>query len=276
MNSSLDVEVRYLDVPGGRLAYDVSGPEDAALVLCVAGMGDTRAAFRFLAPNLVQAGYRVARMDQRGHGASSAPWAGYGSPATGDDMLALIRHLGRPATIIGHSNAAAAAIWAAAQEPELVSGLALVGPFLRDGKPSPILRLAERIVTGSPLLWTRFYYPSLYKAAKPADFHEYLQAMRASLHEPGRMAALRGVATEQERCRARVPELRCPVRIVMGTKDPDFPDAVAAAKDGEALIGQHTEVGLELIDGAGHYPHAELPEVTASAILPFLADVVRA
>jgi pimeloyl-ACP methyl ester carboxylesterase len=276
MNDSQEVEPQFLDVPGGRLAYDVTGPDHAALVLCVAGMGDTRAAFRFLAPKLVGAGYRVARMDQRGHGASSPEWPGYGSPATGADMLALICHLGGSATIIGHSNAAAAAIWAATQEPELVSGLALLGPFLKDAKLSPILRLAERLVTGSPMLWTRIYYPSLYKASKPADFDEYLRAMRASLREPGRMAALRGVATEQERCRARIPELRCPVRIVMGTQDPDFPDAVAAARDGEALIGRYTDVSLELIEGAGHYPHAELPEVTASAVVPFLADVVNA
>ena len=276
MNNSQSAEVQFLDAPGGRLAFDVTGPDDGALVLCVAGMGDRRAAFRFLAPKLVGAGYRVACMDQRGHGQSSAPWASYGSPATGEDMLALIRHLGGPATIIGHSNAAAAAIWAAAQEPALVGGLVLVAPFLRDGTMSPILRLAEKVVTGSSLLWTRFYYPSLYKAAKPADFDEYLRAMSVSLHEPGRMAALRGVPTEQERCRARVPELRCPVRIVMGTKDPDFPDPVAAAKDGEALIGQYTDVSLELIDGAGHYPHAELPEVTAAAILSFLGDVTSA
>jgi pimeloyl-ACP methyl ester carboxylesterase len=62
----------------------------------------------------------------------------------------------------------------------------------------------------------------------------------------------------------------------MGTRDPDFPDPAAVAREGQARIGEHTEVSLELIDGAGHYPHAELPEVTASAILPFLADVARA
>jgi pimeloyl-ACP methyl ester carboxylesterase len=276
MNMSQEDDPRFLDVPGGRLAYDVAGPEEAALVLLVAGMGDTSAAFRFLAPKLVDAGYRVARMDQRGHGRSSVPWDGYGSPATGEDMLALIGHLGKPATIVGHSNAAAAAIWAAAEAPDQVSGIALIGPFLQDGKLSPVLRLAEKVVTGSPLIWSRLYYPSLYKAAKPADFSDYLRAMRASLRDPGRMAALRGVATEQERCRARISELRCPVLIVMGTRDPDFPDAEVAARDGEALIGQHTRARLELIDGAGHYPHAELPQVTASAILPFLADAGRA
>ena len=181
-----------------------------------------------------------------------------------------------PATIVGHSNAAAAAIWAAAEAPDQVTGIALVGPFLLDGKLSPVLRLAEKVVTGSPLIWSRLYYPSLYKAARPDDFSDYLGAMRASLREPGRMAVLRGVATDQQRCRARIPELRCPVLIVMGTRDPDFPDAEVAARDGEALIGQHTRARLGLIDGAGHYPHAELPLVTASAILPFLADAGRA
>ena len=276
MNSSHVAETQFLDVPGGRLAYDVTGPDDVPTVLCVAGMGDVRQAFRFTSPLLVEAGFRVVRMDQRGHGASSSPWAGYGSPETGQDMLALVRHLGGRATIIGHSNAAAAAIWAATQEPALVNGIALIGPFLADAKPSPVMRLAERIVTSSPLIWSRLYYPFLYKAAKPDDLPEYLATMRASLREPGRMAALAGVATRQDLCRARIPELRCPVRIVMGTKDPDFPDPVAAARDGEALIGRHTRVSVELIEGAGHYPHAELPEATASAVLPFLAEVVHA
>ena len=276
MNHSHEDRVKYLDIAGGALAYDTAGPDDGALILCVAGMGDTRGAFRFLAPMLAEAGYRVVRMDQRGHGQSSSPWPSYGCSATGEDMLALIRHLGVPATIVGHSNAAAAGIWAAAQAPDLVRGLVLVGPFLQETKMSPIVGLAVKIITSSPLLWSRFYYPSLYKGAKPADFEPYLRAMRASLHEPGRMEALRGVATEQQRCRARIPELRCPVRIVMGTNDPDFPEPMTAAKRGEALIGRFTDVSVELVEGAGHYPHAELPQATALAILPFLADVANA
>ncbi|MGI8415300.1 MAG: alpha/beta fold hydrolase, partial [Nakamurella sp.] len=240
------------------------------------GMGDTMAAFRFLQPLLLAEGYRVARMDQRGHGESSVPWASYGSPATGDDMLALIRHLGGPATIVGHSNAAAAAIWAAADEPALVNGIALIGPFLHDAKLNPLLKLAEKIVTHSPLIWSKAYYPSLYKAAKPADFAEYTRTMHATLKQEGRMAATAGVATEQERCRARIAELHCPVRIVMGSKDPDFPDAVTEATTGEQLIRTHTRVCVELIDGAGHYPHAELPDATAAALLPFFAEVWHA
>ncbi len=36
----------FLDVPGGRIAYDVTG--EGPLVVCVPGMGDMRATFRFL------------------------------------------------------------------------------------------------------------------------------------------------------------------------------------------------------------------------------------
>ena len=224
MNSSQVAETQFLDVPGGRLAYDVTGPDDAALVLCVAGMGDIRQAFRFLAPTLVEAGYRVACMDQRGHGESSSGWASYGSPATGEDMLALIRHLGGPATIIGHSSSAAAAVWAAAEEPSWSAPSSCSAPSPGNASSLPVLRLAEKIVTGSPLIWSRLYYPSLYKAAKPADFTEYLRAMRASLREPGRMAATRGAMSRRAGvCRARLPELALPGADRHGHQGPRLP-----------------------------------------------------
>jgi MMPL family len=55
----------YLDRPGGRIGYDVAGA--GPLVVLVPGMGDLRAAYRFLAPALRAAGYRVACTDLRGH-----------------------------------------------------------------------------------------------------------------------------------------------------------------------------------------------------------------
>jgi pimeloyl-ACP methyl ester carboxylesterase len=63
----------FLDLPGGRIAYDVTG--EGPLVVCVHGMGDIRGTFRLLTPRLTEAGYRVATMDIRGHGQSSTGWA---------------------------------------------------------------------------------------------------------------------------------------------------------------------------------------------------------
>ena len=59
----------FLDHANGRIAYDVIGA--GPLVICVPSMGDVRGEYRFLAPRLAQAGYRVVTMDVRGHGESS-------------------------------------------------------------------------------------------------------------------------------------------------------------------------------------------------------------
>ena len=59
-------ETSYLSCPEGRIGYDVAG--DGSLVILVPGMGDLRAGYRFLAPGLRAAGYRVACTDLRGHG----------------------------------------------------------------------------------------------------------------------------------------------------------------------------------------------------------------
>ena len=55
MTTSKTQSTQYLDRPEGRVAYEVSG--DGPLVVLVPGMGDLRAAYRFLAPALEEAGY---------------------------------------------------------------------------------------------------------------------------------------------------------------------------------------------------------------------------
>src|ERR1700684_2187303 len=92
-------ETHYLARPGGRIAYEVDGT--GRLVVLVPGMGDLRATFRFTAPVLRDAGYRVALTDIRGHGDSDATFASYSDPETASDLIALIEQLGGPAVIAG-------------------------------------------------------------------------------------------------------------------------------------------------------------------------------
>src|SRR5450755_181426 len=120
----------YLARPGGRIGYDVAG--EGPLVVLVPGMGDLRAGYRFLAPAVRDAGYRVACTDLRGHGDSDTTFASYGDAETADDILALIEQLGGPAIIVGNSMGAGAGALAAAMEPSLVRGLVLLGPFVRN------------------------------------------------------------------------------------------------------------------------------------------------
>src|SRR5580693_1485215 len=90
-----------LDRDGSRIAYDVQGA--GPLVICAPGMGDIRQTFRYLVPALLDAGYRVATFDLRGHGESDTTFTSYDDEAEASDILALAQHLGSPATVIGNS-----------------------------------------------------------------------------------------------------------------------------------------------------------------------------
>lgn len=261
------MSTQFLPRFGGRIAYDDTGGP-GPLVLCAPGMGDVRGVYRFLTPKLVAAGYRVVTMDIRGHGESSADWPDYTPRAAGEDMIALLRHLAAgPAVVVGESFTPASAIWAAAQAPELVAGIVLCAPFASDPKPNPFVKVLAALVTRFPALWVRFYR-SLYPVAPPADLPAYLDALRANLAEPGRMAALRAMArAPKAECNDRIGEVACPVLIVMGTKDPDFPDPAAEA----GLIADRAADATVVMVDAGHYPPAERPDATAAALLRFLA-----
>lgn len=275
------METKFLDTPGGRLAYDVSGAEHAPLVICTPGMGDTRKVYRFLAPRLAGAGYRVATLDLRGEGESSAGWDDYRSAAASADIVALIRHLGGPAVLVSNSYSAASSIVAAADAPALVIGLAMTGPWARSPQSGGIQGLITKaggvLVGRIAAAWTA-YYRSLYKGARPADLREYTRDLAANLREPGRLAALRGmIAGGHDAAAARLPGVRCPALIVMGTADPDFPDPAAEARWIEQqLTASGNAVAVELIEGCGHYPAAEAPEPTGKAVLAFLDRTHRA
>jgi pimeloyl-ACP methyl ester carboxylesterase len=261
----------FLEIAAGRVAYDVTG--EGPLIVCVPGMGDIRQSYRFVAPKLVEAGYRVATMDLRGLGGSSTGWDSYQQSAVAGDIIALIKQLGGPATVIAQSYSPGAAIIAAAQAPDDVAGLVLIAPFTSAPKLNPVMSLMLTAIVRVPTLWGLFY-TSLYPGAKPVDFADYLAALKKNLREPGRTAAVaamcRADARNDEPYRAQV---RCPAMVIMGSKDSDFPDPEAEAKRAASVLPQGAQVAM--IDDAGHYPHAQFPDETNKALLAFLAKTVQ-
>ncbi len=263
---------RLLKVGANQIAFDDTGG-DEALVLCIPGMGDLRSEYRLIRPLLRQAGYRVVTMDVRGFGETSAVWDDYSAHAIGRDALALLDHLGAAsAVVLGNSFAAGAALWAAHDAPAQVRGTVLLGPIVRDLKVPFASMLALEVGFAGPWrvwFWTT-YWDSLFPTRKPADHAQAKAALTRNLREPGRMAALRTMVNLSKADTAAIlPRSRVPALIVMGTKDPDFPDATAEA----ASLASTLNAGSLLVEGAGHYPHAELPEAVAPRLLTFLAGL---
>ena len=142
------LKTAYLARPHGRLGYDVAGA--GPLVLLVPGMGDLRDTYRYLAPALRDAGYRVACTDLRGHGDSDVTFTSYGDVETAGDIIALIEELGDPAVVVGNSMAAGSATLAAAERPDLIRGLVLVGAFVRNPRVSAVQRFIRRVAMARP------------------------------------------------------------------------------------------------------------------------------
>jgi pimeloyl-ACP methyl ester carboxylesterase len=258
---------RYLARPEGRIGYDVAG--GGALVILVPGMGDLRDGYRFLAPALREAGYRVASTDLRGHGDSDATFTSYGDTDTAGDLVALIEELGSPAVIVGNSMGAGAGVLAAAQRPDLVSGLVLVGPFVRDPAVSMMRRLLLRAAMAplwAALSW-KSYLPKLYAGRRPADFGEYRDQVVASLRRPGYARAFsRTTRTSHVPAEARLADVTAPALVVMGQQDPDFPDPRAEAD----WIARALRAQVVMVPEAGHYPQSQRPDITTPAIMRFL------
>lgn len=264
-------ETRFLAVDGGQLAYDDTGG-NGRLILAIPGMGDLRSEYRLLRPQLQGAGYRVVTMDVRGFGETSAQWNDYSAHAVGRDALALIEHLkASSAVILGNSFAAGSALWAAHDAPASVSGVVLLGPLVRDVKVPWFASLALKAGFAGPWrvwFWCS-YWNRLFPTRKPADHDQVKAALTQNLREPGRMAALQAmIGLSKADTAAIISQSRVPALIVMGTRDPDFPDAAAEAR----WLAAQLHADSLIVDGAGHYPHAEMPEQVAPKLLSFIAQ----
>lgn len=269
-----------LDRPEGAIAYDVAGPAGAPLVVLVPGMGDLRATWRDLVPALVDAGYRAATLDLRGHGDSDTTFRTVGDLATGTDALALVQHLGGPAVLVGSSMGAGAVTWAAAVQPAAVAGLVLSGPFVRDpamgGPARAALKAATRLMLSRPWGargWASYYRGTLNRGRRAPWLDEHVAAIRASLGEPGRLRAFRTLALELTHApvEAVLGDVVAPSVVFMGARDPDFRDPAAEA----AWIGERLGSTVHVVPDAGHYPHAQAPDVVVPRTLEFLAGLPR-
>lgn len=265
------MSTNYLNRSEGRLAYEVEG--EGPLVVCLPGMGELRSVYRFMTPALVATGYRVATMDLRGHGDSDDGFQAYDDVALAQDALALVAELGGgPALLVGNSMGAGAAVWAAAEDPAKVAGLALLGPWVRDRKVNPLLALAMRLMLvkpWGPSAWLA-YHRRLHPGRQDERLAEHQRQIRQALRRGDHWRSfVRTTRTSHAPAEARLGKVKAPALVVMGEKDQDWPDPAAEAR----FIADTLSAELLLVPDCGHYPQAEYPEVVNPAVVAFAQRV---
>lgn len=242
-------------------------------------MGDLRQVFRDVAGPLVAAGYRVVAADLRGHGGSDATFAEHGIRAIAADLIALLEHLGQPAALVGHSVSAGAVALVAAERPHLVTSLVLVSPHLPhdDAGRAPLTARLTTQAIRRPLgaaLWLS-YYRSLYAGRRPEWLPGHLAEVRAAMRDGAHLVAFGRLARNLVNTTTplRLHAVTAPTLVVHGALDPEFGDPAAElARAGAAL--EASPAGppeLLLVPEAGHYPHAQRPDVVVPALLAHLA-----
>ncbi|WP_028050885.1 alpha/beta fold hydrolase [Cellulomonas sp. URHD0024] len=272
--------VHHISRPDGRIAYTIEGAPDAPLVVLVPGMGDLRTAWRDVVGPLTGAGYRVACMDLRGHGDSDTTFATHGDVVTGEDIVALVEHLGGPAVVGGNSMGAASAAWAAAERPDLVAGLVLTGPILRDAPmgaaASATMHGLVRVALQRPwgaAAWARLYRTYFTRGTQGPWLDEHVADIKASLRRPGHLRSFRHLSLQLTHApvETRLGEVVAPAVAFVGALDPDFTDPAA-----EALwLRSAIDAEVTLIPDVGHHPEHQAPQVVVDDTLAFLASLPR-
>ena len=129
---------RWISSNGVRLRVHEWGDPQAVPILLCHGMFDHGRGFDLVAPRLAEH-FRVLALDARGHGdsgwADSYPW-----PMDVFDIVNVLRELGRPAHLLGHSKGGGQVMDAALAAPEWVIKLVNLdgfGPPDEDGFDPP-------------------------------------------------------------------------------------------------------------------------------------------
>lgn len=278
--------MHHLQRPEGRIAYDLYGAGNTGtLVVCVPGMFDHRSSFRFVGAALADAGYRVAVMDLRGHGDSDITFSDHTDRAAATDAIALAEELnqemnqglnqdldGARVVIAGNSLGAGAATIAALDRPDLVAGIALLGPFLRVPQTSWAQRVMLKVLLARP--WApralTLFYDKLHAGRTPEGHREQLDRVLRMLRPADRYRAIRetinGSKISEERIRGAEPPAAEAV-VIMGEQDPDWPDPRAEA----AWVASVVDGRVVMVPECGHYPQSQRPDV----VVPTLIDLVE-
>lgn len=260
----------FLSAGGLVTHYDLSGPQDAPVLLLANSLGTSVHIWDAVMPALA-ARFRVLRYDMRGHGLTDAvPLEGddgYSIADLAGDALALMDGLGiAKAHVCGLSIGGMVAQHLAAHAPERVDHLVLCDTAAVIGPPSVwndriagIRRIGLAAI--APGVMER-WFTAPFRAAEPAIMQGCINMVARNTLEGYVGCAL---AVRDADLRADGARISAPTLVIVGDQDPATPPASA-----EALAAGITGARLEVITSSSHIPCVEQPEALAALVLGFL------
>ncbi len=261
---SLKKEVR---LPNGiKLAYVDAGNPNGDPLLLLHGYTDSSRSFSPMVPHLGR--YRLLIPDQRGHGASDAPECCYGSTQFAHDAKLLLDALKIDrAAVAGHSLGSMVAMSLAAEYPDRVTKVVLIGSTALVPVKRGDWLYDQATAMRGPLDPATQFAKDWHPANQPTAVEKtFAEAVNADLYRiPPHV--WRGVMRELAYVPAgrHAPDVKSPVLIISGGKDALFP-----VEHHQSLLEAFPQAKARVFDDLGHNPNWERPEEVASTIAEFL------
>ena len=277
------VETKSILLHGERIAYRQAG-STGPVVMLVHGMASGAGSWDRVLP-LLGKRCQVIAPDLLGHGESDKPKvADYSLGAYASGVRDLLTALGHErATIVGHSLGGGIALQFAYQFPERCERLVLVSSGGLGREVAAVLRAAtvpgfEQILRLFSASWFTGAGAGAAKLLRRVglepgtDAKQSWRSLRSLADGPTRAAftaTVRSVIAAGGQRVSAVDRLylaaAVPTLIVWGDSDRIIPVAHA-----EATHARIPGSRLEIVEGAGHYPHRDDPDRFAAALLDFI------
>ena len=270
--------------PTESLSVELTGRGDP--VVLIPGLFGSAFGFRKLVPLLVTAGYRTIVIEPLGVGASGRPEkANYSLTAQADRIAAVLDSLHvRRALVLAHSIGGSEAFRLAYRRPDLVRALlsieggpterAITPAFKRALRFAPWIklfggmRLIRRKIRGMLIdssgdaSWVTDSAVLGYTAGAGRDLDATLKAYLAMAN-----------SREPELLAPRLPQIRCPVRLLVGGARHD---GDVGSKEVDLLAHTLPAFALDSVAAAGHFIQEEEPGAVLAGVARLKASVTAA
>ena len=264
-----------LPLTGRRLYYDLTGPENGPVVCITHSLASDGGSWAEQVPPLLEAGFRVLRLDMRGHGGSDPVAGDYTIQALAADVATVLDALAIPrvhyiglsiggmigqAFAIEHSAKLISAMWCDTL-PASPSGAAMWEERMSTVRRANSL---DPLADGTVERW----FTDAFKPRNPGRWKQIRDTVAATTPAGylGCSAAIMNFDFA-----AQLPSLRMPVLVVCGADDPGTP-----ASENRRLAGLVPGGRYEEIPGMRHFPNVEAPDAFNPIMIGWLEAQRRA
>ncbi|BCX16992.1 MAG: 3-oxoadipate enol-lactonase [Geminicoccaceae bacterium] len=260
----------FADAGGIRLHYELTGPDDAPVVLFANSLGADLSMWDRQAAALAGR-FRVLRYDMRGHGRSEVPPGPYRLDGLARDAVALLDALGIDRVhFCGLSLGGAVGQWLGIHRPERLRSLVLCATACSFGAASTwderiaaVQRGGVEAIADAVL---ERWLGADFRARRPSEAAR-LRAMLCATPAEGYAAAAAAVR-DTDLC-AEVHRIAVPTLLIAGSADPATPPARL-----EELRARIPRAELVVLEGA-HIVNVEAADAFDHALLAFLDEQER-